>query len=140
MKLSDLATGSDWTVWIVFVIFAVLSIILLSGHGSWFISGYNTASKEEKEKYNEKKLCRTMGIGMSIIAILLLTMGLFENILPAFFVYIASGIILVDVVVIIILSNTLCRSNNFQLVCKKQKKCRYCGKELDSNLECCSSE
>ena len=38
MKLSDLATGSDWIVWIVFVIFAVLSIILLSGHGSWFIS------------------------------------------------------------------------------------------------------
>ena len=31
---------------------------------------------------------------MSIIAILALTMGLFENILPAFFVYIALGIIL----------------------------------------------
>ena len=46
MKLSDLATGSDWIVWIVFVIFAVLSIVLLSGHGSWLISGYNTASKE----------------------------------------------------------------------------------------------
>mgnify|MGYP006983011482 CR=1 FL=1 len=40
MKLADLATGSDWIVWIVFVIFAVLSIVLLSGHGSWFISGY----------------------------------------------------------------------------------------------------
>ena len=39
MKLADLATGSDWIVWIVFVIFAVLSIVLLSGHGSWFISG-----------------------------------------------------------------------------------------------------
>ena len=101
MKLADLATGSDWIVWIVFAIFAVLSIILLSG--------YNTASNEEKEKYDEKKLCRTMGIGMSIIAILALTMGLFENILPAFFVYIALGIILVDVVVIIILGNTLCR-------------------------------
>ena len=50
MKLADLATGSDWIVWIVFAIFAVLSIILLSGHGSWFISGYNTASREEKEK------------------------------------------------------------------------------------------
>ena len=82
MKLADLATGSDWIVWIVFVIFAVLSVILLSGHGSWFISGYNTASKEEKEKYDEKKLCRTMGIGMSVIAILLLIMGVFENILP----------------------------------------------------------
>ena len=80
MKLADLASGPDWGVWIVFVIFAVLSIVLLSGHGSWVISGYNTASKEEKEKYDEKKLCRTMGIGMSIIAILALTMGLFENI------------------------------------------------------------
>ena len=109
MKLADLASGPDWVVWIVFVIFAVLSIVLLSGHGSWVISGYNTASKEEKEKYDEKKLCRTMGIGMSIIAILALIMGVLENILPAFFVYIALGIILIDVAVIIILGNTLCR-------------------------------
>ncbi len=109
MNLADLATGPDWIIWIVFVIFAVLSIVLLSGHGSWFISGYNTASKEEKEKYDEKKLCRTMGIGMSVIALLILIMGLFENFLPAFFIYIALGIIVVDVVVIIILENTLCR-------------------------------
>ena len=109
MKLADLASGPDWVVWIVFVIFAVLSIVLLSEHGSWVISGYNTASKEEKEKYDEKKLCRTMGIGMSIISILILIMGLFESVLPAFFVYIAGGIIVVDVVVIIILGNTLCR-------------------------------
>lgn len=47
MKLEDLATGPDWILWIVFAIFAVLSIVLLSGHGSLFISGYNTASKEE---------------------------------------------------------------------------------------------
>ena len=50
MKLADLATGPDWIIWTVFVVFAVLSIILLSGHGSWFISGYNMASKEEKGK------------------------------------------------------------------------------------------
>ena len=109
MKLADLSTGPDWVVCVGFIIFAVLSISLISGHGSWLISGYNTASKEEKEKYDEKKLCRTMGFGMSIIAILALTMVLLENILPAFFVYIALGIILVDVVVIIILGNTLCR-------------------------------
>ena len=102
MKLADLATGPDWIIWIVFVVFAVLSIILLSGHGSWFISGYNMASKEEK-------LCRTTGIGMSIIAILILIMGLVENFLSAFFIYIAVGIIVVYVVVIIILGNTLCR-------------------------------
>ena len=46
---------------------------------------------------------------MSIISILILIMGLFESVLPAFFVYIAVGIIVVDVVVIIILGNTLCR-------------------------------
>ena len=57
----------------------------------------------------KKKLCRTMGIGMSVIAILLLTMGVFENILPAFFVYIALGIILADVVITIVLGNTICR-------------------------------
>lgn len=109
MKLADLSTGPDWIVWIGFIIFAVLSIVLISGHGSWFISGYNIASKEEKAKYNEKKLCRTMGIGMSVIAILLLIMGLLESVLPAFFVYISLGIILVDVVVILILGNTICR-------------------------------
>ena len=109
MKLADLSTGPDWILWIVFIICAVLSIVLLLGHGSWFISGYNTASKEEKEKYNEKKLCRTVGIGMSVITLLILIMGLLENILPAFFAYIALGIIIVDVVVIIILGNTICR-------------------------------
>ena len=109
MKLADLSTGPDWIVWIGFIIFAVLSIVLLLGHGSWFISGYNTASKKEKEKYNEKKLCRTMGIGMFVITLLISTMGLLENILPAFFAYIALGIVLVDVAVIIILGNTICR-------------------------------
>ena len=84
MKLADLSTEPDWVVYVGFIIFAVLSIVLISGHGSWLISGYNTASKEEKAKYNEKKLCRTMGIGMSVIAILLLIMGVFENILPSF--------------------------------------------------------
>ena len=49
MKLADLSSGPDWVVWIVFVIFAVLSIVLISGHGSWVISGYNTASKAELE-------------------------------------------------------------------------------------------
>lgn len=49
MKLADISNGADWIMWVVFVIFLIISIILLSGHGSWFISGYNTASKEEKQ-------------------------------------------------------------------------------------------
>lgn len=109
MKLADLSTGPDWIAWILFIIFAVLSIVLISGHGSWLIAGYNTASKKEKEKYNEKKLCRIMGIGMFVIAILILIMVLLGSVLPAYFVYISQGIMLVDVVVIIILGNTICK-------------------------------
>lgn len=109
MKLADVSSGPDWVIWIVFVIFLVISIILLSGHGSWFISGYNTASKEEKAKYDEKKLCRTTGFGMAVIAVLILVMGLFENVLPSGFVYISLGIVGVDCLVIIILSHTTCK-------------------------------
>lgn len=61
MKLADLSTGPDWVAYVGFIIFAVLSIVLISGHGSWFISGYNTASKEEKAKYNEKKTMQNNG-------------------------------------------------------------------------------
>ena len=95
--------------WVVFVIFLIISIILLSGHGSWFISGYNTASKEEKAKYDEKKLCRTTGFGMAVIAVLILVMGLFEDLLPASFAYISLGIILVDILLMIVVCNTVCR-------------------------------
>lgn len=55
MKLTDVSYGPDWIVWVVFFILTIMSITLLWGHGSWLIAGYNTASKEEKAKYNEKK-------------------------------------------------------------------------------------
>ena len=79
MKLKDISAGPDWVVWIAFIVFAVFSIVLLLGRGSWLISGYNTASKEKKAKYKEKKLCRVMGSGMAVIAVLILIMGVFEK-------------------------------------------------------------
>lgn len=98
MKLADLATGSDMIVWIVFGIFAVISIILFSGHGSWFISRYNTASKEERKKYDEKKLCWTMGIGMSIIAIIAGVLGVLPRARKFSFIpaVIMIGVVCVD--------------------------------------------
>ena len=109
MKLADISNGPDWVIWIGFAIFLILSIVLISGKGSGLIVGYNTASKEEKAKYNEKKLCRTVGIGMAIISVLILVMGLFESILPASFAYIASGMIVMDCVGICIVGNTYCK-------------------------------
>lgn len=109
MKLSDISHGPDWILWVVSGIFAIASALLISGHGSGLISGYNAASQEEKEKYNEKKLCRTMGIGMAVIAALTLFMGIFEDVLPASFAYVSLAVILTDVVTILVLSNTICK-------------------------------
>ncbi len=109
MKLSDISNGPGWIIWVAFIIFTLISVMLLSGHGSWFISGYNVTSSQEKEKYDEKKLCRTTGAGMAVIAALILFMGLFEEKLPEGFAVAALLIIVADCLVIIILSHTKCR-------------------------------
>lgn len=109
MKLADISSGPDWIVWIAFAVLVIISIVLISGKGSGLISGYNTASKEEKEKYDEKKLCRTVGIGMAVIAVLVLVMELLENILPAAFAQVALGIIVIDCAGIYIVGNTYCK-------------------------------
>ena len=49
-------------------LFVLLGIILSFGKGSFLIAGYNTSSKEEKEKINEKALCKFMGKAMFGIA------------------------------------------------------------------------
>lgn len=95
--------------WGIIVFLAILSIILISGHGSGLIAGYNTASKKEKEKYDEKRLCRVTGIGMGIVTLLALFTGIFEDQLPAGFAYVLLVLIVIDVVIIMILSNTICK-------------------------------
>lgn len=50
------------------LLFLVLGIVFLNGKGSFLIAGYNTASKAEKEKIDEKKLCRYMGKLMFLFA------------------------------------------------------------------------
>lgn len=109
MKLADVSHGPDWIFWVIFFILAAMSITLLSGHGSWLIAGYNTASKEEKAKYNEKKLCRVMGIGMTIITLLILIAELFEKVLSSNFTVVMIIIIIIDVTAIEIASNTICK-------------------------------
>ena len=56
-------------IWLITGVFAVLSILFFTGKGSFLIAGYNTASKEQKKLYDEKKLCRLMGVSMGIIAV-----------------------------------------------------------------------
>ena len=53
---------------IIVVVFVILGTVFLTGKGSFLIAGYNTASKAEKEKIDEKKLCRYMGKLMFLFA------------------------------------------------------------------------
>lgn len=109
MTLKDISHGSSGSIWIGLVIFAVLSVVLLSGHGANLIAGYNTAGKEERSKVNEKKLCRVIGAGMLVIAVLIFVMALGEAVLPAMFAYVFLAAVLADCAVMIILANTICK-------------------------------
>ena len=107
--LADTANGGTGGLWVVFGIFFVVSLVLLSGHGAGLIAGYNTASKAEKAKYDEKKLCRVTGAGTMLIAILIFVMTLFINVLPASFAYVSLVIVVVDAIAIIVISATYCK-------------------------------
>lgn len=51
------------------ILFIVLAIILLMGKGDKLIAGYNTASEEEREKVDIKRLRIVMAILMVITAV-----------------------------------------------------------------------
>lgn len=59
----------------------VLSVILLTGKGAFLVAGYNTASKEQKAQYDEKKLSRAAGVMLSVVTVAtgLLLSGLFTG-------------------------------------------------------------
>lgn len=109
MTLKDISTGPNWIVWVVFCLFLIVSVILISGHGENLIAGYNTSSKEEKEKYNAKKLCRVVGSGMAVITVMILIMAIGQEVLPAAFATVFMIVTVVDCIVIIILTNTICK-------------------------------
>ncbi|MDO4488418.1 MAG: DUF3784 domain-containing protein [Eubacteriales bacterium] len=107
--MRNLRTGPDWIVWVVFFILVLISAILLSGHGANLIAGYNTAPREVKEKYDEKKLGRVIGSGLLAIAFLLPFAVLLQNLLPAWVAYAFLGFIIADCILMIILANTTCK-------------------------------
>lgn len=94
--------------WIDIVIFLILGIFLINGKGTWMISGYNTMSKEEKEKCNIKKISLAIGRFFIITAVLMTILSFiiqyaiknnFENIIG----YVVGGFVFVIFVMIVVL-------------------------------------
>ncbi|MDO5520071.1 MAG: DUF3784 domain-containing protein [bacterium] len=96
----------------------VCTIVFLRGKGSMLISGYNTSSKEEQDKYDKVKLCKSMGVCMGIVTAIMSILTIL-----AYFVetgrmqektlgpvaYIATALIFIDVGVEMYYSNKKCK-------------------------------
>ncbi len=61
---------------LVTALFLVLGVVFSLGKGTSLIAGYNTASPEEKAKYDEKKLCKAMSRLMFVLALCWLVVAL----------------------------------------------------------------
>ena len=81
----------------------ILGIVILRGKGDELIAGYNTASKEEREKYNVKRLRLVVGVVLFVIALASLLFLAEESIAA----HLAFGLIVaVAVIVALVLANT----------------------------------
>ena len=88
---------------IIAAILVVIGVIILAGKGDMLIAGYNTASEEEKEKVNIKRLRLLIG-------------GLLVIIAPLFFIpneenevstgLTIAGIVVVLTIIVLVLANT----------------------------------
>ena len=96
--------------WVVVLVMFIMSVILLMGKGSGLIAGYNTASAEKKSKYDEKKLCRTMGGGLLILTIQLAVLLFFNfQFSSKITEYIFISVMIIDILMMLVLGNTVCK-------------------------------
>lgn len=87
----------------------ILGIVLRSGKASFLISGYNTLPKKEKEKYDEKKLCKFVSNLMFLLSLLLSFNGIITILKPdnyALFYIIGLFFFIVVAIVAVIYMNT----------------------------------
>ena len=95
------------TTLIIALVSALMSIVIAIGKGDWLIAGYNTSSKEEKEKVNIKRL-------RFLTSIFLLLVSAFVILLPytaqeKTFLYLLIAGFWCALVVFLILANTWCK-------------------------------
>ena len=86
------------------ILFIVLAIILLMGKGDMLIAGYNTASEEQRNKVDIKRLRIVMAILMVITAVFCAILPLIGNNKTSQLA--AAGIFIAITIVGIIVANT----------------------------------
>jgi len=87
---------------LIFIVFLSLAVVIYSGKGDWLISGYNTASKEEREKYN----IRRVRLVTSILVVACAFVSLLILFLPPVLVWVPASIVVFLGIVGAVLMNT----------------------------------
>lgn len=91
--------------WIVIGVLFVCAAILLSGRGSWMLAGYNTASREEKSRYDQKKLTRSVGIALLVIDLATVPLAFVRS---TTYILFYTVFVIVSVIALMVYVNTKC--------------------------------
>jgi cell division protein FtsX len=87
------------------LILAILGVVIRFAKVSFLISGYNTSSKNEKEKYDEKKLCMFVGNLLFVLACiqLLMAVAVALNIIDYIFIMLIGCILFFIVIIVAVI-------------------------------------
>ena len=91
---------------VIAIILVIFGVIILIGKGDFLVAGYNTASKEKKQKVNVKRLRLVIGGFLIIVALTLSLPFLIGNGENARMITIIT--IVVMTIVCLLLANTWC--------------------------------
>ena len=89
------------------LLMVALAFVILKGWGDGLIAGYNTASKEEQEKYNIKRLRIVVAAMILFVLAMILVAACFDDITGITIDFLP--VLIIGVVAGIILANTWCK-------------------------------
>lgn len=98
-----------WVGWIFVAMLTILSTTILSGKAIFFIAGYNTAKKEQKDKYNKNALSKVVGGGFLFITGIIALIVYYNAELPSAIAWLNPWGILGTIALIFTFGNTICK-------------------------------
>ena len=114
-----------------------ISLVFLMGKGSFLIAGYNTASEKERRKYNEKKLCRTVGAYMALITVLVLGAEILGENIPDWYLALVMGGVFIGLIPTLLYANLGCKVKPGEEIPLEEKPEKEIKKEKDPEYRNC---
>ena len=91
---------------VIAIILMIFGVMILIGKGDFLVAGFNTASKEKKQKVNVKRLRLVIGVFLIIVALILLLPLFIDNQENTHMI--TAITIIIMTIVCLLLANTWC--------------------------------